>query len=617
MMSVVTTSQQPLPPSAAAARTRKEKRPTTTTTTTAATVSSSAAAAANIALATTCASSTATTLHNWSGINPIAHRSQIKRPRTEAQLATLVRNATGPVCSIGSALSYEKIASIPLDDPSAVLIDLSQMERSIGLLNYDSSSHLATFGPATTVDSVIRILGDDLGRMLPCSPGVIGIQTLAGSISTGTHGQGLFQSSYADIVHSLRVVLPNGTIVVVGHGPQGRDDLPLDAFVTSMGTLGVITEITIRTAPRRVFHCTKITTDLPALLANYDAWNSSVEFVKVWWFPETDQVHVWLTDEADPAASATRDFLASDRSKPLEAAVASAALNDTVNMYCTAMSLDTKADATATTPPQIAAASHTASAASASAASASASAAAARAALALLSSSSERVPAPQFRTVRRFADARDTTGYQEQILTKGIPVPQVNCELAVPLSQWAAATLALRAWARANPGALHYPFIYRATGASSAWLAPAHNTPVVYIGLLVYLAADGTIRADGLKTMRDVQHVLAPFGALPHWGKHFVPECYDFAARYAKWDEFGSLRRRLDPRNRFLSSWLARVLEPSGVVQQQEEAEEAEESSSSSALVLTKVPPPTLRSPLSSSSVMRNILPPAQIAARL
>ncbi|KAJ3144392.1 hypothetical protein HDU89_008266 [Geranomyces variabilis] len=611
-MSVVTTSPSSplplplplLPPSAAAAaaaRSRKEKRPETTTTTV-----SSSAPAVNIALATTCASSTATTLHNWSGINAIAHRSQIKRPRTEAQLATLVRNATGPICSIGSALSYEKIASIPLDDPAAVLIDLSQMERSIGLLNYDSSSHLATFGPATTVDSVIRILGDDLGRMLPCSPGVIGIQTLAGSISTGTHGQGLFQSSYADIVHSLRVVLPDGTVVVVGHGPQGRGraDLPLDAFITSMGTLGVITEITIRTAPRRVFHCTKLTTDLPALLANYDAWNSSVEFVKVWWFPETDQVHVWLTDEADPAAPATREFLASDRSKPLEAAVASAALNDTVNMYCTAMSLDTKADASTATPPQIAA-SHTASAA-----------AAARAALALLSSSSERVPAPQFRTVRRFADARDTTGYQEQILTKGIPVPQVNCELAVPLSQWAAATLALRAWARANPGALHYPFIYRATGASSAWLAPAHNTPVVYIGLLVYLAADGTIRADGLKTMRDVQDVLAPFGALPHWGKHFVPECYDFAARYAKWDEFASLRRRLDPRNRFLSSWLARVLEPTDVVQQ-EEVEEADESTSS--LVLTKVPP-TLRSPsslASSSSLMRNILPPAQIAARL
>ncbi|KAJ3176492.1 hypothetical protein HDU87_005186 [Geranomyces variabilis] len=40
------------------------------------------------------------------------------------------------------------------------------MERAVGLLSYDSASNLATFGPATTLDAVIRILGDR-GRMLP------------------------------------------------------------------------------------------------------------------------------------------------------------------------------------------------------------------------------------------------------------------------------------------------------------------------------------------------------------------------------------------------------------------------------------------------------------------
>ncbi|KAI8922565.1 FAD binding domain-containing protein [Powellomyces hirtus] len=520
----------------------------------------------NVALATATASTTPSVLHNWSGINVIAKRSQIHTPETEAQLSTLIQqHPAGKVCVIGSALSYEKIASIPLADQSAILVDLRHME---GLRRITDST--AVFGPATTIDSVIRILGEH-GRMLPCSPGVIGIQTLAGSISTGTHGQGLFQASYADIVVSLRVVLPSGEIAIVG-GPSatqhpnlnlgGDDDdkLPLHAFVTSCGMLGCITEVEIRTAPRRIFSCTKLTCDLTDLLQSYDKWNDTVEFVKVWWFPETDQVHVWLTDPADETSAPYQDFIRSDKKKPVEADVASSALNDTVHLYCTAMSHDTKSS-----HPSSPSASSSPSITSVSA-------------LPSPPASPQPQPqalpsipqpdgatssiAPQFRTVRRFADARDLTGYQEQILTKGIPVPQVNCEIAVPISQWRGATLALREWAMNNKGRLHYPFIYRATGKSQAWLNPGYTEAVVYIGLLVYLAPDGTIRPDGLDTMREVQAILATFGGLPHWGKHFVPELYDFSRAFPKWTEFENLRASLDPNNRFLSPWLASVFGP-------------------------------------------------------
>ncbi|KAJ3021233.1 hypothetical protein HKX48_008938 [Thoreauomyces humboldtii] len=497
----------------------------------------------NVALAPTAAEED--TLYNWSGINPIAPRSQIHAPESEEQLAALIRASDGRINVVGSALSYEMIASLPAGDQSALLVDMRELK---GLRSIDEEKGTAVFGPATTIDSVIRILGEH-GRMLPCSPGVIGIQTLAGSISTGTHGQGLFQASYADIVESVRVVLPSGEVAIVG-GPKGRPDLPLAAFVTSVGTLGVITEIEIRTAPRRVFSCTKLTCDLSDLLENYQRWNETVEFVKVWWFPETDQVHVWLTDPADPASAAYKEFVQSEGKTPVESAVASSALNDTVHLYCTAMSHDTKSSATSTTssasPPPSPTLSATSSSSSPS--------------ISLPEPSSE-IPqiAPQFRTVRRFADARDITGHQEQILTKGIPVPQVNCEIAVPLEHWSAATLALREWTMSNKGRLHYPFIYRATGQSSAWLNPAYDGPVVYIGLLVYLAADGTIRADGLETMRDVQVVLERFGGLPHWGKHFVPEIYDFGRGFARWDDFEELRSKVDPTSRFLSPWLGKV----------------------------------------------------------
>lgn len=161
-----------------------------------------------------------------------------------------------------------------------------------------------------------------------------------------------------------------------------------------------------------------------------------------------------------------------------------------------------------------------------------------------------------FLTFFRFADARDLVGFSEQILCKGIPVPQINCEIAVPLEKFREATEALHSWNAKYPGRLHYPFIYRAVGKSDAWLNAPSRGPMVWIGFLVYVAEDGTVRSDGMETMREVQKTLAEYGGLPHWGKHFVPSIYDFET-IPGWKAFMELRSRVDPSNKFLSKFMA------------------------------------------------------------
>ena len=166
---------------------------------------------------------------------------------------------------------------------------------------------------------------------------------------------------------------------------------------------------------------------------------------------------------------------------------------------------------------------------------------------------------PQFETLKRFANAKDAIGYLEQIVCKGIPVPQINCEIAVPLENIREATLAIKAWAEKNQKRLHYPFIYRAIGQSKAWLSPAYKGAVCYIGFLVYVAEDGTVRDDGIVTMRELQTILAPFGGLPHWGKHFQPNVYNFEEMVPKWKDFLDLRARIDPTKKMLSPFLEDV----------------------------------------------------------
>ncbi|CAF3992000.1 unnamed protein product [Rotaria sp. Silwood1] len=165
----------------------------------------------------------------------------------------------------------------------------------------------------------------------------------------------------------------------------------------------------------------------------------------------------------------------------------------------------------------------------------------------------------QFETLRRFVNAKDVIGYLEQILCKGIPIPQINCEIAIPFEHTREATLAIKSWADVHKKYLHYPFIYRATGQSKAWLNPAYKGPVCYIGFLVYVAEDGSVRDDGMATMHELQMILAPFGGIPHWGKHFQPDIYDFERLIPKWKDFLDLRAQLDPNRKILSAFLESV----------------------------------------------------------
>ncbi|KAI9106259.1 hypothetical protein DFS34DRAFT_602851 [Phlyctochytrium arcticum] len=518
---------------------------------------------------------------NWAGVHALASHSQIRRPTTELEIQQLLRqNTTCPISIVGTGLSYEQIASVPSHDKSAILLDLSHFS---GLQAYDEET--ATFGAATSIDNVMQILADR-GRMFPVSPGVIGIQTLAGSIATGTHGQGLYQGSYAEAVVSLRVILPvSGTIRIISRSvdTDSESDLPFNALVTSLGTLGIITSITITHTPRRIFYCAKSTISYPDFLDSFISLNQQSEFVKGWWFPETDQVHIWQTDAVADDSDEAIAFRKTDMTGAIAASdvPVSQDMNTTVDRYLGAMSHDTKAtvsdssdsnsddsDSESTIPLSSRPTTYLPSP------STSPTLKPTPMFHSLPSPSPSPPPSipdpnalhggstgpPQFRTVKRFANAQNLIGHLPHILTKGIPVPQINVEIAVPLHQFRPATEALHTWAAAHPGTLHYPFIYRVTGSSSAWLHPSatcNTSPVVYIGFLVYMDSEGSVVPHSMSILDSIQRVLASFGGIPHWGKHFA-EWYDFRA-FPRWEEFKQLQRRWDAQGQLRSGRVKEV----------------------------------------------------------
>ncbi|WP_413730664.1 D-arabinono-1,4-lactone oxidase [Sodalis sp. RH22] len=433
---------------------------------------------------------------NWAQNATLGPRANVRRPGSEAELQTLVADARGKIRIMGSRLSTGSL--LRADGPQDILLDAGQMQ---GLIH--STADTVTFAAATTLQQVYQTL-TAMGRMLPSSPGVIALQTLAGAMATGTHGQGLGQSSIADEALHIRMVLADGSIAGFD-----RDHPYFGAAQLALGALGVVTEVTLRTIPATLFTCFKSACgagELESLL--YD-WNEGYPLSKAWWFPEEDKVHVWSAREANDAEGKR---YRENGCRTLSLSAGDQSMNATVERTLGHMRTDTKIRGRDGTP---------------------------------------------FKTVARFKDFSDITGDVYQLFCRGIATPQINIEIGIPFRRAGEVIQKIKRWYRQTHPHMHYPVILRCTGPSSAWLSPAHGEATCFFGFVVYYAEDGTLSRDGVHFLNEVEKLLANEGGRPHWGKYYHPALYQWRERYPRWEQFRQVKAALDPHGKFTNALIA------------------------------------------------------------
>ena len=81
--------------------------------------------------------------------------------------------------------------------------------------------------------------------------GDIDAQAIAGAIATATHGSGRHFPNFSAVLEGARLVDGTGTVIEVSR-TQNADLLP--AVQTSIGVLGILTEVTIKVAPAYKLH---------------------------------------------------------------------------------------------------------------------------------------------------------------------------------------------------------------------------------------------------------------------------------------------------------------------------------------------------------------------------
>lgn len=171
---------------------------------------------------------------NWVG-NQSCVRAARGAPGSEDELCEMIAAATGRGLNVRAAGSGHSFTPVALT--SGLHLTLSRMS---GVKSIDREKKRVTAAAGTTINELAKVLKAEGLSMI--NQGDIDSQALAGAFSTGTHGTGARLPVLADAIVGMKLIQPDGSIMVVD---ETTPDMLLASRV-SLGTLGVISEMTLQ-----------------------------------------------------------------------------------------------------------------------------------------------------------------------------------------------------------------------------------------------------------------------------------------------------------------------------------------------------------------------------------
>jgi L-gulonolactone oxidase len=214
---------------------------------------------------------------NWTGDQRCVPAA-ILHPRTLDGLIYAVRQASEGGLAIHAAGSGHSFTDAALTSGAMVRIEalnrMLDVDRGTGLVKVEAGITLADLSALLwEYGLALENLGD------------IDTQTLAGAISTATHGTGARFRNLAAQVEALELVLADGSVIEVS---EDADPAAFRAARVGVGALGVIYAVTVRAVPAFVMRRVDSPQPLEATLAGIDDLAARNEHFEFFVFPHTD-----------------------------------------------------------------------------------------------------------------------------------------------------------------------------------------------------------------------------------------------------------------------------------------------------------------------------------------
>jgi FAD-linked oxidoreductase len=214
---------------------------------------------------------------NWAGDEGCAPAA-IEHPSSVAELADAVLRAGAAgrrVRVTGAGHSFSDIACT-----DGVLLALDRMAQ---VLEVDRSTGLVRVQAGITINALNQRLAEH-GLALE-NLGDIDVQSIAGAISTATHGTGARLRNIPSQVQALTLVLADGTSLECS---AERDAEVFRAASVGLGALGVVAEVTLRCVPAFVLEGIDRPAPLLETLERFEELALSNEHFEFFVFPHTE-----------------------------------------------------------------------------------------------------------------------------------------------------------------------------------------------------------------------------------------------------------------------------------------------------------------------------------------
>ena len=426
---------------------------------------------------------------NWAG-NQTSHPVEVASARRpdEVSAAILRAGARGiPVKAVGAGHSFTSIAAtdglhLRLDE----LTGITHVDRERSRVRVLAGTPLHVLNPALHA----------LGLALP-NLGDIDRQSLAGAISTGTHGTGVRLQGIAAAVSGLVLALADGTLLECSADVEPR---VFQAARVGLGALGVITEVELQCVPAFRLHAKEFSADLHEVLERVQDDVEAHDHVDMHWFPLTDRVLVKHNDRVGD----------DDGGAPLPRW---RALLDDELLSNRLFEVTNRAAAAA---PAI---------------------------------------VPRLNTISaRLLGAREYTDDSWRVFVAERKVRFRESEYAVPRTAVADVVLEVRSWLERHRAPLTFPLELRFTGADDIWLSTAYDRDNAYVAIHQYH------RMDDYGAFAAFESIMAEHAGRPHWGKLHTLGAEELHELYPRFDDFLEVRHQLDPGRRFANPYLDHVL---------------------------------------------------------
>lgn len=420
----------------------------------------------------------------------ISHPQAVHTPQDLAELETVLTQAADRqqvVRTVGAGHSFT-----PLVHTDGVLLSLDGFQ---GLEEVDARTHEVTFRAGTRLWQIPGLLKPF--NLALANMGDINKQSLAGAISTGTHGTGLKFTGFSGTVTGVQIMLADGSHLRA----SATENVELfEAARLGLGAIGVLTHIRLQCVPHFMMHASESIEPIDRVAEEFTQRARQHDHLEFFWFPGTAKAQVKTNtrlsgqtpaDQPPALARWVNDELLSNGGLQLLGSLTAAVPRSTPmlnSLACAALS-----------------------------------------------------------------DRSYTATWHEAFISPR-RVRFTEMEYALPLENFEAAFAQLRAYFARQGVRVFFPIEVRTAAADSTWLGTASARDCVYIAVHRY------IRDEAPGYFAAMEEIFRAFGGRPHWGKEHRLNAADLAQLYPRFGDFLRVREAADPEGRFLNSYLRQLL---------------------------------------------------------